>query len=94
MIGNFTRCIDPRGMDYLEEIFNEISLAMGCSNPIEAIDLFEKMMAEMELPNPVADDRESELKALSTSVNPVRLKNNPVGINEEDALMLYNVIIH
>ena len=71
-----------------------ISLAMGCSNPIEAIDLFEKMMAEMELHNPVADDRESELKALSTSVNPVRLKNNPVGINEEDALMLYNVIIH
>ena len=94
MIGNFIRCIDPRGMDYLEEIFNEISLSMGCSNPIEAIDLFEKMMAEMELHNPVAGDRESELKALSTSVNPVRLKNNPVGINEEEALMLYNVIIH
>ena len=94
MIGTFSRCIDPRGMDYLEEIFHEISLAMGCSNPNEAIDLFEKMMAEMELYNPVAGDRESELKALSTSVNPVRLKNNPVGINEEEALMLYNVIIH
>lgn len=94
MIGNFTRCIDPRGMDYLEGIFNEISSAMGCSNPVKAIDLFEKMMAEMSIHNPVADDRESELKALSTSVNPVRLKNNPVGINEEEALMLYNVIIH
>ena len=94
MIGNFTRCIDPRGMDYLEGIFNEISSAMGCSNPVKAIDLFEKMMAEMELHNPVAGDRESELKALSTSVNPVRLKNNPVGINEEEAFMLYNVIIH
>ena len=94
MIGSFIRCIDPRGMDYLEEIFNEISSAMGCSNPIEAIDLFEKMMAEMNLQNPVAGERETELTALSTSVNPVRLKNNPVGINEEEALMLYNVIIH
>ena len=94
MICNFTRCIDPRGMDYLEGIFNEISSAMGCSNPIEAIDLFEKMMTEMNMHNPVAGERDAELTALSTSVNPVRLKNNPTGINEEEALMLYNVIIH
>jgi alcohol dehydrogenase class IV len=93
MIGNFTRCIDSRGIDYLERIFNEISSAMGCSNPIEAIDLFENMMTEMNLHNPVAGERDVELTALSTSVNPVRLKNNPIQIDEETAKTLYNSIL-
>lgn len=94
MIGNFERCIDMRGHNYLEVIFKDISAAMGCKTPIDAIELFEKMMKEMELGYPVARNREEELKSLSTSVNPVRLKNNPIEISEEDALILYNSIVH
>lgn len=93
MIGKFDSCIDSRGMDYLEGIFKDISAAMGCNTPMEAIDVFEQMMKEMELENPVAGNREEELKMLSISVNPVRLKNNPIQINEETAKILYNSIL-
>ena len=93
MIGHFDRCIDKRGMDYLERIFKEISSAMGCNNPMDAIALFEGMMKDMELTNPVSNNRDEDLKVLSTSVNPVRLKNNPIGIGETEAYMLYNSIV-
>ena len=94
MIDHYDNCIDSRGKDYLEWIFNEISKAMGCVNPREAIATFEQMMVEMELNNPIAGEREIELQALSTSVNPVRLKNNPIGIDEKEAYKLYSVIVH
>ena len=94
MIDHYDNCIDSRGKDYLERIFNEISKAMGCVNPREAIATFEQMMVEMELNNPIAGEREIELQALSTSVNPVRLKNNPIGIDEKEAYKLYSVIVH
>lgn len=93
MIGHLDRCIDTRGMDYLENIFKEISSAMGCNSPLDAISLVEKMMKDMELTNPFSNNRETDLEVLSTSVNPVRLKNNPVGIDEKDAYMLYNSIV-
>ena len=93
MIGHFDRCIDKRGMDYLERVFKEISSAMGCNNPMDAIALFEGMMKDMELTNPVSNNRDEDLKVLSTSVNPVRLKNNPIGIGETEAYMLYNSIV-
>ncbi len=93
MIGNFERCVEPRGMDYLERVFNDISAAMGCNSPMEAIDLFEQMMKHMELSNPVAGNREVELQMLSTSVNPVRLKNNPIAIGKAEAYNLYNSIV-
>lgn len=94
MIDHYDNCIDSRGKDYLEKKFDEISKAMGCSNPLDAITTFEQMMAEMELKNPVAVERNVELKALSTSVNPVRLKNNPIGIDEKEAYKLYSIIVH
>ena len=94
MLHHFDRCVDRRGFDYLEQIFKEISVAMGCKDPIEAIDTFEEMMQEMELTNPISSNRDEDLKVLSTSVNPVRLKNNPVGIDEKDAYNLYGTIVH
>lgn len=93
MVGNMDKCIDSRGHEYLTGIFNEIAKAMGCQSPTEAIAKFRQMIEEMELKNPVADNREEELEILATSVNPVRLKNNPVGINQEGSMCLYNEII-
>jgi hypothetical protein len=94
MLGHFDRCIDKRGFNYLEQIFKDISTAMGCKDPIAAIDTFEKMMQEMELTNPVSNNKEVDLRILSTSVNPVRLKNNPVGIDEAEAYKLYQLIVN
>lgn len=93
MLGNMDKCIDARGSEYLNGIFTKISVAMGCNSPKEAIAKFRQMMNDMELANPVAGNREKELKVLSTSVNPVRLKNNPVGIDEATAYILYDKII-
>lgn len=75
------------------QVFSEIANAMGCDSSVEAIALFRQMMADMELKNPVAGDRKVELVILSKSVNPVRLKNNPVGIDENQAKVLYDIIL-
>ena len=93
MVGNMDKCIDSRGQEYLVGIFNEIAKAMGCQTPMEAIAKFRQIIEEMELKNPVAGNRKEELEILSTSVNPVRLKNNPVGLNSDTAKMLYSSII-
>lgn len=93
MIGHFDHCIDSRGTDYLMEIFKDISASMGCHTPEEAIKLFEEMMEAMGLKNPFAGNREEELEILSTSVNPVRLKNNPIQIGQVVAKYIYNSIL-
>ena len=93
MLGNMDKCIDNRGQEYLSDIFALISKAMGCENPVQAIAEFRQMMKEMDLENPVAGDRNDELNVLSTSVNPVRLKNNPIGLGEIVIKHLYSIII-
>ena len=93
MIGHMDKCIDSRGKVYLSDIFDLITKAMGCANPVLAIGLFRQMMMEMELKNPVAGDREGELNVLSTSVNPVRLKNNPVELSTQIIYKLYCSIV-
>ena len=51
---------------------------MNCESSEKAIEQFLEMMKEMELTNPVSTNRKEDLQVLSTSVNPERLKNNPV----------------
>ena len=94
MLNNMDKCIDKRGEKYLTGIFSNISNAMGCETPDKAIIVFREIVRGMELNNPAARDREEELKVLSTSVNPVRLKNNPVELNIETIKHLYSLIIH
>jgi len=93
MLGNMDKCIDSRGQEYLANIFNQIVKVMGCETPSDAITLFRQMMVKMELKNPVAVNREEELKVLSTSVNAVRLKNNPISFEKKDIMYLYNIIL-
>lgn len=93
MISHPENCIDPRGQEYMLDIFNLISESLGISGPQEAILLFRKMMADMEMSSPVATDRKSQLELLAGSVNPVRLKNNPVLLSETVLFNLYNSII-
>lgn len=74
-------------------VFRHISKAMGYDSPGKAIAGFREMMKQLELTNPVAVKRDTELEMLSKSVNPVRMKNNPVLIDEELAWRLYNQIL-
>lgn len=93
MLGHIDKCIDKRGKGYLSGIFDKIAKAMGCESPVQAIAEFRQMMEEMDLKNPVAGNREEELNVLSTSVNPVRLKNNPIELKESAIFKLYSIIL-
>lgn len=93
MTGHLDYCVDYRGKDYLNRIFTNISLSMGCDNPSTAIDLMEEMLIEMGISNPVANDRMAEIVILSSSVNPIRLKNNPVELDKQIIKDLYEVIV-
>jgi alcohol dehydrogenase class IV len=93
MIGHMDKCIDGRGQHYLDDIFAEISKAMWCRNATEAISLFRQIMVDMDLGLPQALHREEELEVLTDSVNPVRLKNNPVALNKEVIRNLYITIL-
>lgn len=93
MIVNMEKCIDSRGQDYLANIFMEISKAMGCLSPEQVITIFRQMLSDMEINNPVATNRVEELNILSHSVNPVRMKNNPVKLDTETIYKLYKTIL-
>jgi hypothetical protein len=93
MVDHMDKCIDKRGQDYLKNIFNDIAKAMGVEKASEAIIIFRDMMTQMKLMNPIAMKREEELSVLSTSVNPVRLKNNPIALDNVTIVNLYNVIV-
>lgn len=86
-------CIDERGVDYLNSIFAEIVKSMSSDSVPGAISMFRGMMKEMELKNPVSENIEVELDVLSKSVNPVRLKNNPVKLSVEATFELYSKIV-
>lgn len=93
MLGHMDKCLDVRGSDYLSEIFEEIAHAMSANTIQDAINCFRIIMDEMQMQNPVSENREQDLKTLVTSVNPVRLKNNPVELDEETIRFLYKVIV-
>jgi alcohol dehydrogenase class IV len=86
-------CIDNRGSDYLKDIFSDISKALKCSNRVEAVEWFRDFLLELEVEKPTAGDREAELKLLTESVNPLRLKNNPVALDSVTLRNLYERIL-
>lgn len=93
MISNLDKCIDIRGKDYLLEVFQQISVAMGVNDSTEAVAFFRNMMKEMDMKKPVPCNWEMELDVLSKSVNPLRLKNNPIELNSNIFKELYSLII-
>lgn len=93
MLSHMDKLIDPRGLEYLDSIFQDIANAMGCQNPSEAILLFRQMLTEMDMQNPVSDSWLSDIELLTSSVNPIRLKNNPIELDMEAIRGLYGVIV-
>ena len=91
MIDNTDRCIDQRGEEYVKGVFGEIAVALGCNTPYEAADKVAEIFDRLELDVPVADDEQFEI--LKDSVNPVRLKNNPVALSTEIIDELYHKIL-
>jgi len=91
MLDNTDKCIDGRGSNYLEGVFADIANAMNINEPKQAAELFSKLIKELEFEIPKAEAEDYAI--LKTSVNPTRLKNNPVGLSEEVINRLYHEIL-
>lgn len=91
MTGHMEQCIDSRGKDYLLGVFGEIAKALGCADIQSAIERFERLLAELGIASPVSNG--NDLGLLASSVNPVRLVNNPIRLNEADLTELYKQIL-
>lgn len=92
MVCNTDQCIDPRGEDYLRSVFSDIARELGCVTIDDAIQTFRDMLAELQISNPEIKNK-GDYDILGKSVNPVRLKNNPVAISESDLMKLYRNIV-
>ena len=87
-------CIDKRGLGYVQSVFKEIANSMDCLTPEDAIILFREMIDSMDLENPVPmGDYQTEIELLASSVNQIRLKNNPVPLDYGIVSGLYRRIV-
>lgn len=93
MTENSDICIDPRGKEYLEEVFAEIAKTCGFDTAENAVKGIRTFLEELEMSYPTAENREDELSVLAKSVNPVRLGNNPVKLTEDVLYSLYERIV-
>lgn len=94
MIGHTNNCVDIRGERYVKDVFESISHSVGASSTEEAIRIIRNMMAEMGLGFPsFVNDAEAELELLCKSVNPIRLKNNPIRLDYNSIYSFYYRIV-
>lgn len=93
MLSHMDKCIDARGIEYLNGIFDKIARAMGCFNIEQAVSKFRLILSRMEMTKPSSDNRSSDISNLSSSVNPIRLKNNPIALDEAAIIGIYKKIV-
>ena len=93
MMEHHEMCVDPRGKDHLEFIFEWLGQIMECDSAYKGLMMFRSIMFALDMPHPKSGDRKSELDVLTHSVNPIRLKNNPVKLDEEVIRNIYEKIL-
>lgn len=76
----------------LQSVFRQITAVETGGQPLTP-EFFETMLFQMRIDPPRAKEREKEILYLAESVNPQRLKNNPVFLSKETLVELYNDII-
>ena len=92
MAAHTEKCIDPRGEAYLKSMFEDLAKVCGCDSVEASIEKYQKWFAGLRLERPALQNEE-QLDLLAHSVNPVRLKNNPVQLDEETLEALYRQIL-
>ncbi len=93
MLGHMENCVDSRGKEFLAGVFAEIARALGSDSPADAVVKLRELLAELGMAYPVSTDREQDLDTLTRSVNPARLKNNPVSLDGKALRTLYEKIV-
>jgi alcohol dehydrogenase class IV len=79
-------CNDSRGDEYLKRTLDDIAALVN-------LEWFEDLLGKLKMTYPVAGNREDELKTLAKSVNPIRLKNNPVNLSADVLKEMYERIV-
>ena len=93
MLAHTDRCIDSRGEAHLKSMFDALAEIMGCNSAAGAANRFGMILDSLELSVPKLGDS-AELELLAGSVNPVRLKNNPVVLDTDAIRQLYTDILN
>lgn len=91
MIGNVGRCIDPRGQEYLAHILDEIGQVLDCVNAEKGAEKLQQIFLSLGLEVPEASD--AQFRELTISVNPVRLNNHPIELDDAAINELYHKIL-
>lgn len=92
MAANADKYLDPRGKEYFVKTLEEIAGVFGCFNVSDGVKKILGFIASVGLKKP-DNVCESDIEVLKTSVNPVRLKNNPVALSTEVIEALYRKIL-
>lgn len=93
MLHHPEKCIDSRGIKHLDDVMEYIACAMRCENALDALIHFRAMLLNLGIDRPHSDARSVDIEILTHSVNPIRLKNNPVSLDEEAIRWIYNRIV-
>ena len=91
MLSHTEKCADLRGEEYLKGVFSDIAKAFGTKDEADAAEKFEDTVKKLglEAPRP----KEGDIELLASSVNAVRLKNNPVKLDKDDITKIYTDIL-
>lgn len=92
MTEHLEQCQDKRGMGYLNRTFKELAELFKCQTVKDAVNSLESLICSLGMENPAAG-RYSDIKLLVQEVNPIRLGNNPIVLNECDLISIYEEIM-
>ncbi len=87
MIDNINKCIDKRGQEYLNNIFQELVSLFHLNKLNELKDYLKNLLVKLDLYNIDVDIK--DIKELTSSVNPIRLKNNPIALSSIEINKIY-----
>ena len=91
MIQHAEKCTDPRGVDDLQSVLDEIGVCLGGHGAQDGAEKLNELFDALHLAVPEATKEQFE--TLRTSVNPVRLKNHPIRLDTETMDGLYHRIL-
>lgn len=77
-------CSDPRGKAHLECVLSDLSLTP---------DEFRNLLDKLGMKYPVSQNKAEDLDTLAASVNPGRLRNNPVFLDTNTLRAMYERIV-
>lgn len=92
MLSHMEKCIDPRGRDYVENTFLELGNIIGYEDVVQGAWWFSRLVDELGVSIPWIKTVQ-DYEKLSRTVNPDRLRNNPIALDTKAVDELYHEIL-